>query len=185
MSKLPFVVAPRVNSRIETLGSDVSGKIEIERKGFLTVGEKSFMANVTSQDEVLRTVMKVSRAVATKYQLGQQDAYQQVVLAITDPDNCSHPVYDDFTGEIAELATLMMVTEQKKQLMTAYCMLLYRVNEEIVMNDVIDLHEDLVDALAGLYTDEENKSVERLVGKDEEGDEEGPDGADLGEIEKK
>ena len=183
MSKLPFVVAPRINSRIETLGSETSGKIEVERKGFLTVGEKSFMANVNSQDEVLKTVMKVSRAVASKYKLGQQDAYQQVVLAVTDPDGCTHPVYDDFAQEIAELASLMMITEQKKQLMMAYCMLLYRVSEELTMDDVIDLHEDLVDALAGLYVDEENKSLERLISEKE--DEDGPDGADLDEIEKK
>ena len=183
MSKLPFVVAPRLNSRIETLGSDISGKIEIERKGFLSVGEKSFMANVNTQDDVLKLVMKVSRAVASEYSLGQQDAYQQVVLAVTEPEKCSHPVYDKFADEIAELATLMMSSEQKKQLMAAYCMLLYRVSEEIAMDDVISLHEDLVDALADLYRDEENKSLERLVDKDEE--EEGPDDADLGEIEKK
>lgn len=183
MSKLPFVVAPRVNSRIELLGSETSGKIKVERKGFLTVGEKSFMANVNSQDEVLKVVMKVSRAVASKYKLGQQDAYQQVVLAVTDPEACSYPVYEDFSDEIAELATLMMVTEQKKELMMAYCMLLYRVNEEITMDDVIDLHEDLIEALASLFRDEENKSLERLVGELDE--EEGPDGGDLDEIEKK
>ena len=182
MSKLPFVVAPRLNSRIETIGSDISGKIEIERKGFLSVGEKSFMSNVSAQDDVLKLVMKVSRAVASEYKLGQQDAYQQVVLAVTEPEKCSHPVYDKFADEIAELATIMMAAEQKKQLMAAYCMLLYRVSEEISMDDVISLHEDLVDALADLYIDEESKSLARLVDEDKE---EGPDGVDLGEIEKK
>ena len=43
MGKLPFVVAPKLKSKIETLGTEVSGKIEIERKGYLTVGEKGFM----------------------------------------------------------------------------------------------------------------------------------------------
>lgn len=182
MANLPFVVAPRLSSRIETLGSDISGKIEIERKGFLTVGEKSFMSNVASQETVLQTVMKLSRAVGKAYKLGQQDAYQQVVLAVTDPSACEHPVCDDFTSEIAELATLMVAAEQKKRLMMAYCMLLYRVQDDLAMDDVIELHEDLVDALADLYVDEENKSVERLVRKDEEKQ---PDGGDLVEIEKK
>ena len=181
LSKLPFVVAPRANSRIETLGTEISGQIEIERKGYLTVGEKSFMANVNSQDNVLQLVMKISRAVAKAYKLDQQEAYQQVVVAVTEPNKCKYPIYDEFTDEIAELATLMMVTEQKKRLMMAYCMLLYRVNEEIEMDDVIDLHEDLVEALAALYTDEENKSTERLVG---EGSDE-PDTEELGEVEKK
>ena len=182
MANLPFVVAPRLNSRIEILGSDTSGKIEIERKGFLTVGEKSFMSNVASQETVLQAVMKLSRTVSSTYKLGQQDAYQQVVLAVTDPSACKYPVLDDFSSEIAELAALLMAAEQKKRLMMAYCMLVYRVNDDLTMNDVIELHEDLVDALADLYVDEENKSVERLVEKDEETQ---PDGGDLGEIEKK
>jgi hypothetical protein len=183
MSKLPFVVAPKVNSRIETLGSEISGKIEVERKGFLTVGEKSFMANVNNQDNVLQAVMKLSRSVATHYKLGQQDAYQQVVLAVTEPEKCSHPVYDEFGAEIADLASLMLVTEQKKQLMMAFCMLLYRVDDSLTMDDIIDLHEDLIEALAQLFMDEEAKSLERLVDKEEE--EAGPDDGDLGEIEKK
>lgn len=183
MSKLPFVVAPKVNSRIETLGSEISGKIEVERKGFLTVGEKSFMANVNSQDTVLQSVMKLSRSVSTHYKLGQQDAYQQVVFAVTEPEKCSHPVYDEFGDEIAELASLMMSMEQKKQLMMAFCMLLYRVNSDITMDDIIGLHEDLIEALVQLFMDEEAKSLERLVDKKEE--EEGPDDGDLGEIEKK
>jgi len=182
MGKLPFVVAPKVNSRVETLGSDVSGKIEIERKGFLTVGEKSFMANVNSQDTVLQSVMKLSRAVAKAYKLNQQEAYQEVVMAVTEPDKCQYPVYENFTDEIAELASLMMVTEQKKRLMMAYCMLLYRVNDEIEMDDVIDLHEDLVEELAALYTDEENKSTERLVGDTEE---EGPEPDEIEDLGKK
>jgi len=187
MSKLPFVVAPKVNSRIETLGSDISGKIEVERKGFLTVGEKAFMANVNNQDNVLQSVMKLSRSVASHYKLGQQDAYQQVVLAVTEPEKCSCPVYDEFTDEIAELASLMMATEQKKQLMMAFCMLLYRVNNDITMDDIVDLHEDLIEALTQLFMDEEAKSLDRLVDKEEgeEEEEEGPDDGDLSEIEKK
>lgn len=181
MGKLPFVVAPKVNSRIETLGSDVSGKIEIERKGFLTVGEKSFMANVNSQENVLQVVMKLSRAVAKKFKINQQEAYEEVVKAVTEPRDCKYPVYDTYTEEIAELASLMMVTEQKKTLMMAYCMLVYRVDSSIEMDDVIDLHEDLVQELAQLYVDEESKSVERLV-KDEE---DKPSSGEVDEVEKK
>ena len=183
MSKLPFVVAPKLSSRIEILGSDLSGKIEVERKGFLSVGEKSFMASADSQDNVLKEVMKLSRSVAKKYKLGQQDAYQQVVLAITEPEKCSHPIGEDFAEEIAELATTMMEGERKKRLMAAFCMLLYRVDDSLTMDEVVELHEDLVEALADLYADEEAKSVERLVSKEEK--EEGPDGEGLDEIEKK
>ncbi len=184
MGKLPFVVAPKVNSRIETLGTDISGKIEIERKGFLTVGEKGFMASVQAQDAVLSAIMKLSRSVSMKFKVGQQEAYQEVVNAVTDPQSTKYPVFDEFSQEIAELTNLMMAQEQRKVLMMAYCMLLYRVDQELSMDDVIDLHQDLVDALAELYLDEESKSIERLVNKDEE-DVEQVDSDDIQDIEKK
>ena len=184
MGKLPFVVAPKVNSRIETLGTDVSGKIEIERKGFLTVGEKGFMANVNSQDAVLKAVMKLSRQVSKQYGIGQQEAYQEVVNAVTDPQSTHFPVFDDYSSEIAELTNQMMQQEQRKTLMMAFCMLLYRVNDELEIDDVIDLHEDLVGELAQLYLDEESKSLDRLIDKDEE-DVESVDTGDIDEIEKK
>ena len=66
--------------------------------------------------------------------------------------------------------------------MMAFCLLVYRVNEEIEMDDVIDLHEDLVEALAMLYLDEENKSTERLVGNSDD-DEPGAD--EIDQVEKK
>lgn len=184
MGKLPFVVAPKVNSRIETLGTDVSGKIEIERKGFLTVGEKGFMANVNSQDAVLQSVMKLSRTVSKKFSIGQQEAYQEVVNAVTDPNNTKYPVFDEYSQEIAELTNLMMQQEQRKTLMMAYCMLLYRVDQDLDMDDVIDLHEDLVGELAKLYLDEESKSLDRLIDKDEENVED-VDSGDIDEIGKK
>ena len=104
MGKLPFVVAPRANSRIEVLGSEISGKIEIERKGYLSVGEKAFMANVSGQDVVLKSVMRVSRAVSKKYGIDQQKAYDEVILAVTTPSECRYDISEDFEDDIADLA---------------------------------------------------------------------------------
>ena len=185
MGKLPFVVAPRANSRIETLGSEISGKIEIERKGYLTVGEKAFMANVNGQDAVLQQVMKLSRLVSKKYKIGQQEAYNEVVSAVTTPDDCKHPVADHFGKEIGELGSAMLAAEHKKVFMMAYCMLLYRVDDDLSMDDIMDLHEDLVQALADLYIDEENKSTERLVKDENEEGESGPDGDQIATLGKK
>ena len=183
MAKLPFVVAPKLNSRVETLGSDESGKLEIERKGFLTVGEKAFMANVSNQDQVLRLVMKLSRSVAKSYKLSQQDAYQAVVDAATNPDTCKLPILDDYADEIADLVSKMLAEEQRKQFMMAYCMLLYRIDDTLEMSDVVELHEDLIGDLVQLFLDEESKSVERLLSDNENPEEVGS--AEVNEIEKK
>lgn len=163
MGKLPFVVAPKLKSRIETLGSDASGKLEIERKGYLTVGEKAFIANTQGQDEVLRSIMKVSNLVAKKYKIGQQAAYQEVLSSLSDPSACNHDTLNDFPEKLAEVAAVILAQDQKKGFMMAYCLLLYRVDETLEMTDVIDLHEDLVNDLVQLYQDEEAKSVSRLV----------------------
>ena len=171
MSKLPFVVAPRLKPRLETLGTEASGQIEIERRGYLSVGEKGFMSSVQSQDVALHAVMKMSRQVAKKFGIGQQEAYEEVVIAVTEPGNSKYPVYDEFAEEIAGLAGLMVAQEQRKGLMQAFCLLLYRVNPELSIEDIQSLHEDLIAALSDLFVDEENKSIERLLEDQEEAEE--------------
>jgi len=168
MAKLPFVVAPRLKPRIETLGSDASGRLEVERKGYLTVGEKAFMANTQSQDEVIKAIMKVSNVIAKKYKISQQEAYQEVLNGLSEPAKSNYDVAENFPDELAEVAAVILAQEQKKTFMMAYCLLLYRVDEELEMVDVIDLHEDLVNDLVKLYQDEESKSVSRLVGEDKD-----------------
>ena len=171
MSKLPFVVSPRLKPRMELVGTEASGQIEIERKGYLSVGEKGFMTNVVSQDVALHAVMKMSRQVSKKFKISQQEAYDEVVIAVTEPGQSNYPVYEEFGEEIAALAGLMMAQEQRKELMQAFCMLLYRVNSELQIDEVQSLHEDLISALSLLYTEEENKSVERLLDKDDDEEE--------------
>ena len=182
MGKLPFVVAPKIESKIETLGTEVSGQLEIERKGYLTDGEKAFMANVNNNDDVIREVMKLSRAVAKKYKLDQQSAYDQVVLAVSSPDECKYPVMDDFGDEITAVATNMMSSEARKQLMKAFCLLVFRVNKELEIDDIAELHEDLVSQLSHLYDAEESQSIERLVGATEDST---PESVDVEEAGKK
>ena len=183
MGKLPFVVAPRLKPRLETLGTESSGQIEIERKGYLSVGEKGFMTSVHSQDAGLKAIMKTSREVAKKFKISQQEAYEEVVTAVTEPDKSKYPVFDEFSEDIAALAGIMMAQEARKTLMQAFCLLLYRVNPELEIDDINELHEDLIQALSDLFVDEEAKSVERLLADNESEDEVPSDEIDA--IEKK
>lgn len=182
MGKLPFVVAPKLKSKIETVGSEFSGKVEIERKGYLTVGEKAFMANVNNNDDIVQEVMKLSRNVSKKYDLDQQEAYEQVVLAVTAPKECQYDIADQYAEEITALATNMMTSEARKVLMKAFCLLVFRVDSELEMDDISDLHEHLVIDLAALYDEEEVESIDRLVGNAEEV---APESADVEEAAKK
>ena len=156
---------------MELVGTEASGQIEIERRGYLSVGEKGFMTSVVSQDATLHAVMKMSRQVSKRFGISQQEAYDEVVIAVTEPGQSNYPVYEEYGEEIAALAGLMMAQEQRKDLMQAFCMLLYRVDSELQIDEVQSLHEDLISALSLLYTEEENKSVERLLDKDDDEEE--------------
>ena len=46
MAPLPFVVEPRRKPIVERVGNEESGVIEIERRGYLTTGEKTFVQQV-------------------------------------------------------------------------------------------------------------------------------------------
>ena len=50
MGKLPFVVQPRLKAIKERIGSEDAGYIEIERRGYLTSGEKSFVQQIQQQE---------------------------------------------------------------------------------------------------------------------------------------
>ena len=45
MAVLPFVIQPKKNTEIIKIGDEQIGVFEIERKGYLTVAEKSFVEN--------------------------------------------------------------------------------------------------------------------------------------------
>jgi hypothetical protein len=57
----------------------------------------------------------------------------------------------------------LVANAQKKEIIQAACMALYRIGNGITVEDVIDFHPDLRAALAALYRDEEERSVDRIL----------------------
>ena len=49
--KIPFVVQPNLKPVKEQVGTETSGKIEIERRGYVTVSEKAFVQAATEGDD--------------------------------------------------------------------------------------------------------------------------------------
>ena len=82
MAKLPFVVAPRQKPVKVRIGTVESGIIENERKGYLTAGEKSFMQANGSSDKILRSLMDLSRRVASDKKITLEESYELVSSAI-------------------------------------------------------------------------------------------------------
>lgn len=164
MAKLPFVVQPRLKPLVEVIGSEESGKIEIERRGYLTAAEKAFIQTQAGNDTATQLLVNLCRVVATAERLDMSNAYDVVVDVMSGkaPTTRHKVIQENYRQEIDELMAQMGSVETTKRLMQAHCMLLYRVSEEITVEDTLKIHPDLLEALADFYVDEELKSIARL-----------------------
>ena len=161
MAKLPFVVQPRLQPITEIVGTEESGQIEIKRQGYLSVGEKAFATNAQAEDESMKLLLTFSKKVAAKYNIDLQRSYEAVMASITGNET-EYSIDEDFGEELSTVMVELVHSEAKKKIVKAYSMLAYRINPELALDEVIELHPDLIEELAELYDDEEAKSVEKL-----------------------
>ena len=158
MAKLPFVVQPRLKPIMEMIGSEESGKFEIERRGFLNVAEKSFVQAAVGSDSALADLHQLAAKISRKTQIPTTDIFQMLVGNMPDKKNLLEP----FEGEISEALTGLMAYQEKHRLAIAACMLMNRIDPSLTVEDALKLHPDIVDGLNALYNDEEAKNIEAL-----------------------
>ena len=156
--KLPFLVQPRLKPVIEVIGSEDSGKIEIERRGFLTVAEKSFVQSAMSEDNSLTELHQLAQRIARKTGIEQTQVFKMITGQIADKKDQLLP----FESEISQVLTNLLAYQEKSKLVIAACLLINRVNSDIEISDVMELHPDLIDELQVLYDEEDRKCVEAL-----------------------
>lgn len=164
MSKLPFVVQPRLKPIKELIGSEESGQIEVERRGYLSAGEKSFMQAQFNSEGVTRATLTLVREIAREYNLGREQAYSELqsALGVLDASPLGAKILKKFSEQINELTDLMVEVQVRRRLITAYCMVIYRVNSAMDFEEFMEVHPDIIDGLASLYDDEERKSTDRI-----------------------
>jgi hypothetical protein len=187
MTTLPFVVQPRRKPIVELIGSEESGQIEVERRGYLSTGEKAFVQQVQQFDNGTSEIITVSRRVARKYSLGMDKAYNLVLAIISglpveeDADKVLIAIIEeDFAEELTGVVRGLAAGQTREELIMAACMLRYRVNPDFEISEVSTVHPDIISGLAALYRDEESRSLEAFNTEKEEGVKES-----IEEIEKK
>ena len=153
---LPFVVQPRLQPVIETVGSEESGKVEIARKGYLTVAEKSITQHATSGDDSLRTFYALAGKIARENGKQQTEVLKDLSEA-SRPDYCTP--YED---EVMRTMVGMMEFQEKLTIIQATALLICRIDSEWTVEETMELHPDILSGLAALYVDEDNQSVEAL-----------------------
>lgn len=164
MSNLPFVVQPRLKPIKEIIGNEDSGQLEIERRGYLSAGEKSFMQAQFNSEGVTRATLALVRDISREFKLTQEKAYEELqkVLGVTKAGQLAVKISEKFGEQINELTEMMVEIQVRRRLITAYCMVIYRISSNVSFDDFMELHPDLIDALADLYNDEEKKSTDRI-----------------------
>jgi hypothetical protein len=188
MATLPFVVQPRRQPILERVGSEESGQIEIERRGYLTAGEKSFVQQVQQFDNGTTEIVKVSRRVARKHGLGMDKAYNLVLGIISnsstkEDDDLVGEIEEEFAEDLANVIKSLSVSQVREELVMAACLLRYRVNPDYEIADISTVHPDLINGLAKLYREEEARSIEAFKTKEDE--EEASKAVSVEEAEKK
>jgi len=166
MASLPFVVQPKLQPIIERIGDDESGIIEIERKGFLSIAEKTFLQQGAGNDQVASHLLNIIRKVSVELKISADRAHDVIMDILANrpsKDKYYGRISEEYAESLAEVTQLAMQAEGKKEYLKAICMIIHRINSDFNVADVSDIHPTLISALAQLCDDEENKSIERLV----------------------
>lgn len=153
---LPFVVQPRLKPVVERLGSDLSGVIEVERKGFLTVAEKAIVQNSMKEEKGLANAFLIAREVGAKENKKAEEVLSDLSI---EPQ----PAYlKQYSKEMGQIMSIMMAHEEKLRLVAVTALMLTRVNPDWDPSGTVDLHPDLQKDLYDLYLDEDRKCVDAL-----------------------
>lgn len=161
--QLPFVVAPRREPITEVLGSDESGKIEIIRRGYLTVAEKSFMQQATAGDETVSNLHRLAGKVSREKGIQAQE-----VVQILSSGDLANEALVGFDEDVDNLIQSMSVFEERRKAVAASCMIYFRISQDWTVDQTMGLHPDLIDALYLLFLQEDAKSTEGFDREEEE-----------------
>ena len=153
---LPFVVQPRLQPIVEQVGTEESGIIEIERRGYLSVAEKAIVQQATQGDDSIRRMYALGGRIA-------RETGRQQLEVMKDLMEVKRPDYmDAFEDEILESMIEMMAYQERVDIVQATSLIICRLDEKWTVDQSMDLHPDLVKALSQLYVDEDQRSTEAL-----------------------
>jgi hypothetical protein len=166
MARLPFVVEPRLKPIIERIGTEESGVLEIERRGYLTAGEKNFVQQVQQSDSSANSVIGLARRVSRAHNLGLESSYNIIMGIIAGSsaadDELANKIESEFAEDIQKVLSDLTNSQNRLDLVQAACLIINRIDNEFKIEDIVKQHPDLIEGLAILYREEEAKSIEKL-----------------------
>lgn len=161
--KLPFVVAPRLQPIKELIGSEDSGQIEIERRGYLTVAEKNFTQGALAGDDSISAMHALASKIARKEKKDQ-------ATVMVDFSRNEAPYLEKYASEVSSVLVGMLAYQEKFKIVAGTSLLLSRISAEWSIEDTIELHPDILDGLVKLYEEEDRKCIDKLVAESDTND---------------
>jgi len=153
---LPFVVQPRLEPIIEQIGTEETGIIEIERRGYLTVAEKAITQGGLNGDTTVRKLYALAGRIGRE--TGRQQA--DVSADLIKPERAEYLApYDD---EITECIMEMMAFQERVGIIQATALIMSRIDNTWTVDQTMELNPDLVAALATFFGEEEQNTIEAL-----------------------
>ena len=165
---LPFVVAPRREPIMHTVGNKEAGEFEIERRGYLTVAEKAFMQQATAGDDTITGLHRLAGRISR-----EKGVQASEVVDILSKGRLDDPLLEGYDDEIDNLVAAMTTFEDRRKVVAASCLIYFRVNRDWEIEQTMELHPDLIDDLYLLFLMEDAKSFEGFEKNEEAADPEG------------
>ena len=151
---LPFIVQPRLQPIIARLGTEESGVIEIRRQGYLSVTEKTIVDQVTADMSDQGELISAVKAIAE----GEGRTVSEIFEELQNSED--NRLLSKYAVEIATASSSAKSQEDKVRVISATALLMCRIDTNWTVEDTMNLHPDLIDELALLYKEEDERSVE-------------------------
>ena len=157
MKELPFVVKPKAAFRDVEIGTEESGIIKIQKRGYLTVAEKSFVDGVTQGSDGMTDIVTLAKKAARKHKKTVEEMFTVVMDVISGSikTKLHSEVDDEFGDELSSVTLALSESVQRRALAAATILLQSRVDNEWEIQDTVNLHPDLLDKLLEFYNEEE------------------------------
>ena len=159
MALLPFVVQPKKNTEKIKVGNDELGVFEIERKGYLSVAEKSFVENVTQGSDGVSSIVRLANKISNELKISPEKAYVAITDAMSGRGDAklSAQIIQNYDDELAYATSRMSESMQRRGIAAATILLQTRVNHEWTIEDTLELDPRIVEELVQLYDREEQR----------------------------
>lgn len=161
MKALPFLVQPKRKFEPYRLGNEEIGFLEIERRGYLSVSEKSFVDSVVQGSDGTSALLKLASRVSGRYQVPVEKAYTALLAAVGqgEQSELSRSIQDDFSDEITEALSGLSDTAYKRSIACATILIQSRIDRDWTVEDTLTLDPVLVEEFVTFYDKEDSRDL--------------------------